>query len=249
MFLIGLIYSKSSPSVLSSIQILLFSFPYAIFLFGINDINDYESDKLNPRKKSYVITREVKRLIFLVSILTSVLLILTSVLTLNIQNIVLILLIILISYLYSSGPFRFKELPLLDSFSNGLLFFLVFVAGFSYGGSVADIPVKIYFVAFCVMGIHAFGTVLDYEVDRNVGHNTFAVYFGKRIPLFFCLIAFLSSFYFAGIGRSFINYYFLYCATLTLAALTRPVQKITLSCFKLIFAGFIVTSIVFLVTY
>jgi len=66
----------------------------------------------------------------------------------------------------------------------------------SYGGSVLDIPLKIYFVGLCVMGIHAFGTVLDYDVDKNVGHNTFAVFFGKRLTLLFSIFTFLSAFYF-----------------------------------------------------
>jgi 4-hydroxybenzoate polyprenyltransferase len=34
----------------SIFQILMLSFPFCIFLYGLNDVHEYESDKLNPRK-------------------------------------------------------------------------------------------------------------------------------------------------------------------------------------------------------
>ena len=228
---------------------LFLSFPFAVFLFGINDINDYESDKINPRKKAYTITVGIKRFIVVLSVLTCASLLLISVLTLNYENIILTALLLLVSYYYSSGPLRFKEIPILDSLSNGLIFLLVFSTGYSYGGSTVDIPLKIYLVALCVMGIHAFGTVLDYSVDKKVGHNTFAVFFGKRFTLLLVLITFLSAFYFAGIGRNFINYYFIYCAILVFITFVKPAQRVALSCFKLVFAGFLLISLIFLITY
>jgi len=164
------------------LQIFLLSFPYSVFLFGINDINDYESDKINPRKKPFSITKDIKRFILVVSVLTAVSLILISVLTLNYENVLLTTLLLFISYYYSSGPLRFKEIPFFDSFSNGLIFFLVFSAGYSYGGSAVDIPLKIYFVALCVMGIHGFGTVLDFEVDKKVGQHICSLFWKKGYP-------------------------------------------------------------------
>lgn len=50
-FLIALFYSGASLSLLSIVQLILLSFPFCVFLYGINDIYDYESDKLNNRKK------------------------------------------------------------------------------------------------------------------------------------------------------------------------------------------------------
>ncbi|NIT12867.1 MAG: hypothetical protein GTN99_01055 [Candidatus Dadabacteria bacterium] len=184
-----------------------------------------------------------------VSIFSVCSLFITSLLTLNYENVIVTLALLFISYYYSSKPLRFKELPVLDSFSNGLIFFLVFSSGYSYGGSVIDIPIKIYFVAICVMGIHAFGTVLDYEVDKKVGHNTFAVFFGKRITLIFVIFTFVLAYFFAQIGRSYINYYFMYCAVLGVITFLKPVNRVALYCFRLIFAGFVFTTLIFLITY
>ena len=175
--------------------------------------------------------------------------VLVSFITTNYENIIITFALLLVSYYYSSGSYRFKEIPVVDSFSNGLIFFLVFALGYSFGGSVLSIPLKIYYVALCVMGIHAFGTVLDYEVDKRVGHNTFAVFFGKRFTLLFVMATFICAYFFAGIGRKFINHYLLFCAVLSLIAFLNPVQRTAFHCFRLLFAGFIVTSIIFLATY
>ena len=50
-FLMGFISSGSTTiTPLLILQILLLSFPVCIAGYGINDIYDYESDKINPRK-------------------------------------------------------------------------------------------------------------------------------------------------------------------------------------------------------
>ena len=70
-------------------------------------------------------------------------------------------LLIAVSY-YSAPPIRLKEGPPLDSISNGILFFLAFSLGYSFGNKIWDIPLKISFVAIGVMGIDSFGAVMDY---------------------------------------------------------------------------------------
>ncbi|HSG32843.1 MAG TPA: UbiA family prenyltransferase [Thermodesulfobacteriota bacterium] len=248
-FLTGLYYSKAGLASISSLELVLLSFPYAILLFGINDIYDHQSDLLNPRKSNIPIGGEEKRLIVVISGVTAVLMILASALTLNIENIIITSVLLLTSYKYSSGQYRLKEIPVIDSISNGLIFLLVFALGYSFGDTVFNIPLKIYFVALCVAAIHAFGTVVDYEVDKKVGHNTFCVFVGKRFTLLFIFSAFLSAYYFAEIGRNFINYYFVFCVFLTVIVFIKPVHRIAYNCFKLLFAGFIVTSLIFLFTY
>jgi 4-hydroxybenzoate polyprenyltransferase len=55
-FLLGLIVSGNiSGSItitpLAILQILLLSFPYCTFLYGINDVYDFEADQINPKKR------------------------------------------------------------------------------------------------------------------------------------------------------------------------------------------------------
>lgn len=248
-FLIGLYYSKAELGLLPIIQIVLLSFPYSLLLFGINDIYDIESDKINPRKRSIEFHGGDARLIKIVSAAASSLLLMSSLFTYNLSNILCVVLILLLSYFYSIPPVRLKERPPIDSFSNGALFFLVFSMGWSFGNSVVDIPLKIYFVAFCVMGIHAFGTVMDYSFDRRAGHKTFAVVLGRRTASLFALFTFVSAYLFSGIGSNVINYYFIFAIALLLVSIVFTSQKTAVLLFKLIFAGFIITAVSFVAGY
>jgi 4-hydroxybenzoate polyprenyltransferase len=127
------------------------------------------------------------------------LLLLTSFLTLNIANIVGMVLLAFLSYFYSAPLLRFKERPPLDSFANGVgYFFLPFLLGFSFsfsfGGSIInnfDVWVDIILITFCVLGFHAFTSIADYTADKKAGYKTFATVFGKRSAAFFALLTFI----------------------------------------------------------
>lgn len=248
-FVIGLYYSNSNLGLISIIQIVLLSFPFSIILYGINDIYDLDSDKLNPRKELHDFTESEKILIKRASLLVSMLLIASSLVTLNISNLISIILLVSIAYYYSAPPVRLKEMPPLDSISNGLLFFLAFSLGYSFGNDIWNIPLKIYFVAICVMGIHSFGAVMDYSVDKAAGHKTIAGVFGKRVASIFSSLAFLSALLFANIGRPYINYYFAFCSIIFLISAIFPSEKLAAFLFKLIFVGFIVIALLFIVPY
>lgn len=248
-FSIGLFYSGAKLSPLPLLQILLLSFPYCILLYGINDIYDYKSDTLNPRKTSIKLDPRYHFIVKRASLFVGLLLITSSFLTLNLSNIISIIWLIFFSYYYSAPPLRFKERPPLDSFSNGALFFIVFSIGWSFGRGVSDIPAKIYFVSGCVMGIHSFSTVMDYTIDKEVGDKTFAVIFGKRAASVFALVLFVSTLIFSKIGRASINYYIAFCSLLFLTASIFPKEKLAFLLFKLIFVGFIITALIFLVSY
>jgi len=58
-FIIGLYYSSADLNLTSLIQIVLLSFPFSVILYGINDIYDYDSDKLNTRKKTLEFKEDV----------------------------------------------------------------------------------------------------------------------------------------------------------------------------------------------
>lgn len=248
-FAIGLYYSNANLSLIPIVQIILLSFPFSVILYGINDIYDHDSDKFNPRKEPYEFKENEQILIERVSIFVSTLLIISSVATLDLSNILSMLLLVFVSYYYSAPPLRLKEKPPLDSISNGILFFLAFALGYSFGGPIWDIPLKIYFVAICVMGIHSFGAVMDYSVDLNAGHRTIAVVFGKRLAAIFSCAVFLSALLFSNIGRPYINYYFGFCSIIFLISAIYPSEKLAALLFKLVFIGFIVTALLFVVPY
>lgn len=248
-FSIGLFYSGAKLAPLSVLQILLLSFPYCILLYGTNDIYDYKSDTLNPRKTSIKLDPKYHFIVKKSSSFVALVLVIGSLITLNLSNILATVSLLFFSYYYSAPPLRLKERPPLDSFSNGVLFFIVFSMGWSFGKGVFDIPAKIYFVSGCVMGIHSFSTVMDYTIDKGVGDRTFAVVFGKRTASAFALVLFISTLMFSKIGRASISCYIAFCSLLFLIASIFPSERLAFLLFKLVFTGFVVTAVIFLVSY
>ena len=142
-FLIGLLGSASAITPLSAFQLFLLSFPYCILLYGINDIYDYESDRINRRKGSiYGIRLDsayhpfVKR----ASLIVVILMMASSIFTFNLINILSMASLLVLSYCYPAPPARLKARSPLDSISNGAIFLFVVLLGFSYGKTVSDMP-------------------------------------------------------------------------------------------------------------
>lgn len=169
-FLASFFYSGASLGLPSIIQLILLSFPFCVFLYGINDIYDYESDKLNKRKNALEgIKLGKKDHLFIKnsSFIVVLLLIISSLFTFNLFNILSMLLLIFVSYYYSAPPLRFKERPPLDLISVALAFLALIWLGYSFGGTLINIPHKAYFIPFLAIGMNAFCTIMDYSSDKK----------------------------------------------------------------------------------
>lgn len=208
---------------------------------------DFESDKVNPRKQisnriSY--ESEFFSLVRKASLVVALLLISSSIITLNFLNIVGMLLLLFFSHQYSAPPLRLKERPPLDSFSNGIIYwFAPILIGSSFYATIFDIYITAYFIAACIMGIHAFSTVMDYSADKMVGDRTFAVVFGKRPAALFTTIIFIISYFFSGYQRTVVGYYLLFCSILSVIITLYPSEKWAARFFYTIGAGFIIVAI------
>jgi 4-hydroxybenzoate polyprenyltransferase len=194
LFLSGLIYGRGTLSLISVIQMICLSFPLALFTFGINDINDYESDRINPRKgtaQGMILDPKNHKMVWIVSFCAAIIVMASSAITLNTQNILCMFLLLSLLYLYSSRPVRLKVRPPFDSLSNGLMVLLTFTLGYSFSGPVTGLGLSSLLIALCVSGIHAYTTILDYPYDKKANTRTFAVAFGKRTAAIFPLCIFL----------------------------------------------------------
>jgi 4-hydroxybenzoate polyprenyltransferase len=200
-FLIGMTVSGSIIiTPVSIFQILMLSFPGCIFVYGMNDVHDYESDKLNPRKTAVggwidpKLEPEYHRYVTHVSIFVVLLMFLSSFLTLNITNILAMVVLVASAHLYSAPPVRLKERPIIDSVSNGMIVFSTFLLGFSFSGSIFNMGIDIYLLTAVAVGAHAYTTIMDYEFDKNAGYKTTAVVFGERGTSLFALFIFVLTF-------------------------------------------------------
>ncbi|KDQ17434.1 hypothetical protein BOTBODRAFT_30233 [Botryobasidium botryosum FD-172 SS1] len=184
------------------LQAALLSFPLCTIVFAVNDVYDYQSDIRNPRKQNQSLeggvllpdhhhlvlsaARIFTAIIFLWSFSALVILPPTLSTSCRLQGPLITALLLLFSWQYSSPPFRFKEVPIFDSFSNGMIVWLCWALGYVAGGSALfgdsanKNATKGWFLAFCTTGIHALGAASDIEADIVAEQRTIATVLGER---------------------------------------------------------------------
>lgn len=167
---------------------LIYFFIFAnIFIYGVNDYWDKETDKNNPKKmgKEYRVEDDERKglikTIYIVTIISFILMIFQD----NMARIIFLAFLFL-SYFYSAKPLRFKEIPFLD-FSSNYLYVLPGIFGF-YIVSKSFPPFLFLLGGFLhISAMHIFSAIPDIEYDKDAGINTTPVYIKKNNSLLLCL--------------------------------------------------------------
>jgi len=159
-----------------------------IFIYGVNDYWDKETDKNNPKKEEKehrVEDKERKgllRILFFVGIASIILMVFQD----NIERIIFLIFLFL-SYFYSAKPLRFKQIPFLDFSSNYLY---VMPGIFSYYMISKTLPPTIFLIGgfFHISAMHIFSAIPDIQYDGEAGINTTPVFIKERPSLALCFI-------------------------------------------------------------
>ena len=159
-----------------------------IFIYGVNDYWDKETDKNNPKKeeKEYrVEDKERKwllRTLYFVGLISIILMIFQD----NVERI-LFLIFLFLSYFYSAQPLRFKQIPFIDFSSNYLY---VMPGIFSYYMISKTLPPFIFMLGafFHISAMHIFSAIPDIKYDKEAGIITTPVFIKERPSLLLCLI-------------------------------------------------------------
>lgn len=170
---------------------LYFLIPANIFLYGVNDIFDRETDKINPKKdsKEQKITLKTYSIYLYIVIFSLCMAIPLFIFQNRLSNLLLALFLIF-SYLYSAPPIRFKIKPFVDSASN-ILYALPAFIGFSQLVYTAP-NYKILLVAWLwTFGMHLYSAIPDIEYDKKAHMQTTAVYLGEQKSLWLCFVIWL----------------------------------------------------------
>lgn len=193
----GLAAGAASRSDLLRIENLVFGLyfllPANLLLYGINDIFDWETDRLNTKKAEYemlVPPDEHRRLAVWIALLN--LPFAVALFFLTPKALPSLAGFVFFSVFYSAPPIRSKAIPIVDSIFNVLY---VFPAAFAYQMMTGDFPPPLVMAAggFWTMAMHAFSAIPDITADREAGVSTVATLLGKRWTLLFCLAAYLAS--------------------------------------------------------
>lgn len=219
---LGVIYAEVPFTPVIILQALTYTFPMSFVTFGLNDVYDYESDKKNPAKESKVIASgaladmKMTHLVWKVALAMICLTIVISMLSGNIYNVILTIVVIGLVMAYSIPPIRLKTRPILDSISNGLIIMLPLVMGYSYIGNFKDIPMlKFVVIAIAAMCTHAILAVRDIDFDLSVGDKTVATFLGRTNTMRICALIFFGLCLLQAFDTWFLNGYLLFFSILT----------------------------------
>ncbi|MDZ7850231.1 MAG: prenyltransferase [Halodesulfurarchaeum sp.] len=186
--LVGAAYGATSLERLLSptvgVLFLYFLLPANVYLYGINDLFDTDTDQYNPKKEDRETRYRGGRLVPGAVIATGLMLVPVTALVPAATW----------GYLggwavmataYSAPPLRLKGRPYLDSLSNGLYVLPGFAAYTALAGTHPPLAAVVGGWVWA-MAMHTFSAIPDIEPDRAAGLETTATRLGERGALRYC---------------------------------------------------------------
>jgi lycopene elongase/hydratase (dihydrobisanhydrobacterioruberin-forming) len=183
-----------------------FFIPANIFIYGVNDYWDVDTDKNNPKKneKEEKLTENKKN--SLIAILLTVTVFSFGIMFFqNSQEKIIFSLFLFLSYFYSAKPLRFKAIPILD-FSSNMLYIIPGIFGYYLSSGYWPNTLLVIAGYLHISAMHIFSAIPDIKFDQKAGIKTTAVMLGSKNALIVCL------FYWTGLTALVIyltNFYFL----------------------------------------
>ena len=165
-----------------------FFLPANLFIYGVNDWWDQDTDRFNPKKdvKEYRISdADGRDLLLLIGLAAAVSLAL--IFALDTVGQALLFLFLLLSYFYSAPPLRFKEVPVLD-FSSNMLYVVPGILGYYLAGGALPPPALVIAGYLHIAAMHLFSAIPDIGCDEAAGMTTTAVVLRERRSLLLCLV-------------------------------------------------------------
>ena len=180
------------------VGVVYFLVPYNLLMYGVNDVFDYESDLLNPRKggvEGLVLTDRWHGPVLATAALANLPFVAALVAAGTLRSTLVLAVVLFAVVAYSAPRLRFKERPLVDSLTSSshfvgpALFGYVLVAG-PFGTSAVAV-----FVAFFSWGVasQAFGAVQDISADVGAGIASVATWLGGAATVRLAIAAYTVS--------------------------------------------------------
>lgn len=197
-YFIGVLVATNFLRDILNLKILIFGFffliPANILIYGVNDIFDYETDKLNPKKVEYeaLLVPEKHKSVWFWILATNIPFVVYA-FTLGARTGIYLLVFYFFAVFYSATPIRAKIRPFFDSlFSAGHYIFTGVFGYFLAGGE--GFPL-IGFIAgiLWAMAMHAYSAVPDIKADTDAGFKTIATWLGRNGTIVMCLVFYIAS--------------------------------------------------------
>ncbi len=197
LWVLALLVLEQPPTAADLLMIGYFTFPFNLWLHGINDVYDHESDLLNARKggdEGARVSRAQHHALLRQVLLWNVPFWLLALWQGNALALALLALFVLLGWAYSAPPIRAKSRPGLDSLINSAyaLPFLIALAWHEAAPATwqATLPALLAFALWSVAS-HAFTSIQDIEPDHAAGIRTIATFLGAQRSAYLALALYL----------------------------------------------------------
>lgn len=166
---------------------LFFLFPANFLIYGINDVFDYETDILNPKKVGYegLLKPEVhKKVLWNIFWWNCGFMVLG--LFIPLSAFLTLLVFYFFAIFYSAPPIRAKARPFFDSFFSAGHYVATGVFGYFLTGVEGGIALPIFAGMCWAIAMHAYSAVPDIDADKESGISTIAISLGKKATIVLC---------------------------------------------------------------
>jgi len=197
-YLVGLVAGVATRNEIVDWRLLAyglyFVLPANLLVYGVNDIFDYDTDKLNAKKTQYetlVGPQQARRLLGWIAAL-NLPFVAAAAVVFGVRSFIALLIFILLSLFYSAPPIRAKTKPFLDSAFN-VLYILPGV--FAYAIATGHFPPAQIIVAggLWTAAMHAYSAIPDIRADSDAGLSTVATVLGEYGTLALCFVLYGAS--------------------------------------------------------
>jgi 4-hydroxybenzoate polyprenyltransferase len=169
------------------LHLLFFLFPANVFLYGVNDYYDEDTDIFNPKKsdKEYRVTAKDRRNLILLILSGFAYGVILLFLQPDFIAIAILAIFLVLSFLYSAKPVRFKARPFVDFMSNVLYVFPAILAFYQLRFFIPP-PLPLFAAFMWTSAMHLFSAVPDIDADKQANIRTTAVLIGAVPSLILC---------------------------------------------------------------
>lgn len=195
-YALGYLLTGGSIDMLFVVGTLYFFIPYNLLMYGVNDVFDYASDIVNPRKggiEGAITSKTLHPTIVWSALLTNLPFVLFFIIVGTLASTLILLVVLFFVVAYSVARLRFKERPILDSITSSIHFVgpAIFAVSLTNFSDVAWLALLAFFL--WGMASHAFGAVQDIVPDRSAGIHSIATFFGARSTVWFALLLYTAA--------------------------------------------------------
>jgi 4-hydroxybenzoate polyprenyltransferase len=163
-----------------------FLIPANILIYGVNDMFDYETDKLNPKKGTYeeLVTPEKNRMLWVWIGLTNIpfLFFVPSAR----ETMLSFIIFLFFAFFYSAPPIRAKARPVIDSLFSAGHYVATGVFGYYLAGGIGFPVIGVIAGVSWAVAMHAYSAVPDIQADIAAKLKTIAIIIGAKRTIYFC---------------------------------------------------------------